>query len=208
MASPFEPHSSQTAKEAIGSEWTGRCAKLRAQTQATSSRWRLRRRERNWNPGCRQICGRLSWPPRKRGRCGRTSRPSRAEIGSSGSPPPSPDVTPAARARSPAVGGTPQQVPGRAPRQRLLLAELPALPRPQPRLDRPHRLCFIVRAEGLDPEIVDCEYVVSNFFPLLGVAPAVGRLIGPADDATAAAAPAVAIVSWSYWKSRFNQVCP
>src|SRR5260370_15076333 len=28
-------------------------------------------------------------PPRKRGRCGRTSRPSRAEIGSTGSPPPS-----------------------------------------------------------------------------------------------------------------------
>ena len=59
-------------------------------------------------------------------------------------------------------------------------------------------------AEGLDPEIVDGEYVVSNFFPVLGVTPAVGRLIGPADDATSAAAPAVAIVSWSYWKSRFN----
>ena len=61
-----------------------------------------------------------------------------------------------------------------------------------------------VRAEGLDPEIVDGEYVVSNFFPVLGVTPAVGRLIGPADDATSAAAFAVAIVSWSYWKSRFN----
>jgi hypothetical protein len=33
-----------------------------------------------------------------------------------------------------------------------------------------------VRAEGLDPEIVDCEYVVSNFFPLLGAAAALGRL--------------------------------
>src|ERR1017187_1016444 len=32
------------------------------------------------------------------------------------------------------------QAPGRAPRQRFLLAELPALPRPQPRPDRPHRL--------------------------------------------------------------------
>jgi putative ABC transport system permease protein len=61
-----------------------------------------------------------------------------------------------------------------------------------------------VRAERFDPEIVDGEYVVSNFFPVLGVTPAVGRLIGPEDDATAAAAPAVAIVSWSYWKSRFN----
>jgi putative ABC transport system permease protein len=61
-----------------------------------------------------------------------------------------------------------------------------------------------VRAEGLDPEIVDGEYVVSNFFPVLGVTPAAGRLIGPEDDGTAAAAPAVAMVSWSYWKSRFN----
>src|ERR1039457_6143003 len=50
-----------------------------------------------------------------------------------------------------------------------------------------------VRAEGLDPEIVDGEYVVSNFFPVLGVTPAAGRLIGPEDDGTAAAAPAVAI---------------
>ena len=33
---------------------------------------------------------------------------------------------------------------------------------------------LIVRAEGLDPEIVDCEYVVSNFFPVLGAAPALG----------------------------------
>jgi hypothetical protein len=55
-----------------------------------------------------------------------------------------------------------------------------------------------VRAEGLDPEIEDGEYVVSNFFPVLGVTPAVGRLTGPEDDATAA------VVSWSYWKSRFN----
>ena len=61
-----------------------------------------------------------------------------------------------------------------------------------------------MRAEGLDPEIVDGEYVVSNFFPVLGVTPAAGRLIGPEDDGTAADAPAVAIVSWSYWKSRFN----
>src|SRR5947207_1352063 len=89
MASSFEPRSSQTAKEATGSELTERYTKLLAQTQATSSRWRSRRRERNRNPGCRQICGRLSRPPRKRGRCGRTSRPSRAEIGSTGSPPPS-----------------------------------------------------------------------------------------------------------------------
>ncbi len=32
---------------------------------------------------------------------------------------------------------------------------------------------------------------------MLGVKPAIGRLIGPGDSA-------VAVVSWSYWKSRFN----
>ena len=89
MASPFEPHSSQTAKEATGSEWAGRCARLRAHTQATSSSWRSRRRERNWNPRYRQICGRLLRPPRRHEHCGRTSRPSRAEIGYTGSPRPS-----------------------------------------------------------------------------------------------------------------------
>ena len=35
---PFKRRSSQTAKRATGSKWTGSCAKLRAQTQATSSR--------------------------------------------------------------------------------------------------------------------------------------------------------------------------
>ena len=38
---------------------------------------------------------------------------------------------------------------------------------------------FNVRGEGLEPETVDGEAVVGNFFPLLGVKPAIGRLIGP-----------------------------
>ncbi len=57
---------------------------------------------------------------------------------------------------------------------------------------------FSVRGEGLEQETVTGEYVDSNLFPLLGVRPAIGRLIGPEDD------PAVAVVSWSYWQSRFN----
>jgi putative ABC transport system permease protein len=58
---------------------------------------------------------------------------------------------------------------------------------------------FTLRGEGLVSETVEGQFVVSDFFPVLGVKPAVGRLIGPADG------PAVAVVSWYYWKSRFHQ---
>jgi predicted permease len=61
-----------------------------------------------------------------------------------------------------------------------------------------------VRSEGLEPEILNGEYVVGNFFPVLGVKPAIGRLIGPEDDRGGAAGAAVAVVSWPYWKNRFN----
>ena len=60
---------------------------------------------------------------------------------------------------------------------------------------RPSR--FHVRGEGLEPETVDGEFAVGNFFQLLGVRPAMGRLIGPGDSAAA-------VVSWSYWKNKFN----
>jgi predicted permease len=63
---------------------------------------------------------------------------------------------------------------------------------------------FQVRGEGLEPETVDGEYAVTDFFPVLGVKPVIGRLIGPQDDQMGAAGSAVAVVSWSYWKSRFN----
>jgi putative ABC transport system permease protein len=60
-----------------------------------------------------------------------------------------------------------------------------------------------VRSEGLEPEILNGEYVVGNFFPVLGVKPAIGRLLGPEDDRKGAGSM-VAVVSWSYWKRRFN----
>lgn len=63
---------------------------------------------------------------------------------------------------------------------------------------------FSVRGEGLEEETVTGESVTANFFPVLGVKPAIGRLIGPNDYATGAGAPTVAVVSWSYWKNRFN----
>ncbi len=59
-----------------------------------------------------------------------------------------------------------------------------------------------VRGQGLDPETVNGQYVVGNFFPDLGIKPAAGRIIQAEDDR--AGAPAVTMVSWSYWKSRFN----
>lgn len=45
-------------------------------------------------------------------------------------------------------------------------------------------------------------WVTGNFFQALGVRPAVGRLLGPADAHPGA--PPAAVVSWAYWKSAFN----
>jgi putative ABC transport system permease protein len=60
-----------------------------------------------------------------------------------------------------------------------------------------HPSRFNVRSEGLDPETLDGEAVVGNFFQLLGVKPAIGRLIAPSDSAAA-------VVSWSYWKNKYD----
>jgi len=54
-----------------------------------------------------------------------------------------------------------------------------------------------VRGEGLEPETVTGEAVAGNFFRMLDVKPAIGRLIGPEGSA-------VAVVSWSYWRNKFN----
>lgn len=62
---------------------------------------------------------------------------------------------------------------------------------------------FHVRGNGLEPQNVQGGYVGGDFFPVLGVKPAIGRLIGPEDD-HAGYPSSVAVVSWSYWKSRFN----
>jgi predicted permease len=61
---------------------------------------------------------------------------------------------------------------------------------------------FKVAVDGAEEETVDGEYVVGNLFSMLGLHAAIGRLIDPR-DAAAGAAP-VAVVNWSYWKSRFN----
>jgi putative ABC transport system permease protein len=63
---------------------------------------------------------------------------------------------------------------------------------------------FKVRdGEGVEAERVDGVHVTGNYFPVLGVKPALGRLIGPEDDRLDAPAP-VAVLSWPYWKKRYN----
>ncbi len=51
-------------------------------------------------------------------------------------------------------------------------------------------------------ESVDAEYLVGNFFPTLGLRPAVGRLLEPGDDRPEA--PGTAVISWAYWRRRFH----
>jgi len=53
---------------------------------------------------------------------------------------------------------------------------------------------------GAEPLNTEC--VTGNFFAALGVRPALGRLLGPTDEEPGAAP--VAVVSWAYWKNRFN----
>jgi putative ABC transport system permease protein len=68
---------------------------------------------------------------------------------------------------------------------------------------------FSLRGQGLEvvesaAAAADGEFVDGNYFRLLGLKPAAGRLIAPEDDGTQAVSSAVAVVSWSYWKGRFN----
>ena len=56
--------------------------------------------------------------------------------------------------------------------------------------------------DGLDERL--WGYVASgNYFEVLGVRPAIGRLISPNDDRERAAAP-VAVVSYRYWRERLG----
>ena len=60
-----------------------------------------------------------------------------------------------------------------------------------------------VRAEKLEPQTVFVGSVGETFFHALGVRPAAGRLIGPEDVHMGSHSP-VAVISWSFWKSRFD----
>jgi putative ABC transport system permease protein len=60
---------------------------------------------------------------------------------------------------------------------------------------------YDVSAQGVDAQNIFGGNVGETFFEGLGVRPAIGRLIGPQDVATSAP---VAVISWSFWKTRFN----
>jgi predicted permease len=59
-----------------------------------------------------------------------------------------------------------------------------------------------ISGQGFDVVPVTGEFVTGNYFDLLGVRPAMGRLLGADDDR--AGAEAVAVVSWPLWQGRFN----
>ncbi|MBS1854483.1 MAG: ABC transporter permease [Acidobacteria bacterium] len=60
-----------------------------------------------------------------------------------------------------------------------------------------------VSERGHASERVPGLCVAGNFFPMLGVKPALGRLLTPEDDSPESPHP-VAVLSWPYWNSRFN----
>jgi len=61
-----------------------------------------------------------------------------------------------------------------------------------------------VRADDTETDTVVLENVVGNYFHVLGLKPALGRLIGP-EDVPADGAAQVAVLSWSYWNSRWRR---
>ena len=63
---------------------------------------------------------------------------------------------------------------------------------------------FHLRADGIDADAIDGEYIVGNYFTMLGLTPAIGRLIGPQDDALGSGSAAVAVLSWASWTDRFH----
>src|SRR6185312_5864952 len=62
---------------------------------------------------------------------------------------------------------------------------------------------FEVRGEISETHRAIGGYLSGNFFKSLGVRAAIGRLIGTEADDLSHPSP-VAVVSWSYWKSKYN----
>ncbi len=62
---------------------------------------------------------------------------------------------------------------------------------------------YVAGGHALESQTVFGGNVGGTYFETLGVRPAIGRLIGPQDTNIDQPSP-VAVVSWSFWKSRFN----
>jgi predicted permease len=56
---------------------------------------------------------------------------------------------------------------------------------------------------GGDPKPVAAEIVSGSYFPVLGVGPALGRVIEPEDDAAPGAGPVV-VLSYDFWQAQFG----
>ena len=56
---------------------------------------------------------------------------------------------------------------------------------------------------GGDPRPVAAEIVSGSYFPVLGVGPALGRVIEPADDTAPGAGPVV-VLSYDFWQAQFG----
>jgi predicted permease len=61
-----------------------------------------------------------------------------------------------------------------------------------------------IRTEGGEEETVVEEIVYGNYFSVLGLRPAMGRLLGPADLPGGRGESAVVVVSWSFWLNRMG----
>jgi predicted permease len=59
-------------------------------------------------------------------------------------------------------------------------------------------------ASGAEPEVATAQVVSGNYYAALGVRPAAGRLIEPADDRPEAAEPAV-VISHAFWRRVFGE---
>ncbi|MEO8183378.1 MAG: ABC transporter permease [Deltaproteobacteria bacterium] len=65
-----------------------------------------------------------------------------------------------------------------------------------------HNWLFALASEGLPPEGVVGAQVSGGFFPMLGLRPLLGRLLGPEDDRVGA--PPAAVLSAEVWQQRFG----
>ena len=63
---------------------------------------------------------------------------------------------------------------------------------------------FEVSFDGGEAQVLEGAYVVGDFFQALGIEAALGRMIEPPDDELGSPGAAVAVLSWSFWRSRFD----
>jgi predicted permease len=65
---------------------------------------------------------------------------------------------------------------------------------------RSMRMVAAIQNQG---QVLSGELVSGNYFPLLGIQPAAGRLLDASDDLRSGASP-VAVLSYTYWQNRFG----